>query len=232
MTAGAGAGANFRDLGGLRTSGGRRVRSGVLFRGEFPHWLVDGGEPPAGLRTAVDLRRPVEIELEDVDWSRWGVDRHRHSLGSGTVPFAVAHSDSYLAAGEQQLAETLRTVLEPGRLPAYFFCAAGKDRTGLLAIVLLSLAGVSRDDILADFRATGDGIGSVLERLGTHAYYRDLFGERRLEVFLPREESATVVLDWLQERGGARAWVASTGVPEAWIEAFRSEVLEADADRS
>lgn len=222
--------ANFRDLGGLRTTDGRRVRRGLLFRGEFPHWLVPGGDPPPGLRTVIDLRRPAEVDLEDVDWSRWRVDRRWHSLGSGTVPFAEAHSNSYLEADTGQLAETLRSVLRPGRLPTYFFCAAGKDRTGLLAIVLLSLASVRRDEILADFRATGTGIATVVEQLGRHDYYRKLFAGRPVEVFHPRDESALAVLDWLDGHGGAGAWATSSEIPVDWLHRFRAQVLEPDPD--
>lgn len=200
----------------------------MLFRGEFPHWLVDGGDPPPGLRSVVDLRRPVEVEVEDVDWSRWEVNRHWHSLGSGTTPFAVAHSDSYLAGDTGQLAETVRSVLEPGRLPAYFFCAAGKDRTGLLAIVLLALAEVSTDEILTDFRRTWMGILDVVARLRDHDYYRELLDVHAETEFRPRDEAALTVLDWLAHQGGAEAWALSVGVPPAWIEEFRTRVLEDD----
>lgn len=222
------AGANFRDLGGLRTDDGRRVRNGMLFRGEFPYWLVDGGDPPVGLRTVIDLRHPQEVDLEDVEWSRWSVHRYWHSLASGSVPFAVAHSDSYLAADTGQLADTLRSVLEPGRLPVYFFCAAGKDRTGLLAMVLLALAGVSGEEILADFRVTGTGIAAVLERLSRHVFYRELFAGRPIEAFKPRDESAMAVLEWLDHRGGAWAWATSAGIPVPWLDEFRAQVLESD----
>lgn len=149
-------------------------------------------------------------------------------LGSGVVPFADAHSDSYLAAGEGQLVETLSAVIAPGRLPAYFFCAAGKDRTGLLAIALLTLVGVRMEEILADFHATGDRIEEVLERLREHEYYRKLFAGRPFEAFLPRMESAAAVLDWFESRGGAQRWAISAGLPQAWLDDFRAAVLEVD----
>lgn len=220
--------ANFRDLGGLATDDGRRVRSGMLYRGEFPHWLAGSAHPPPGLRTAIDLRREVEVEVEDVAWSRWNVERVQHSIGSGTTAFAVAHSDSYLAADTGQVAATVTSVLEPGRLPLYFFCAAGKDRTGLLAIVVLALLGVLREEILDDFGQTGVGIGRVVERLRAHDYYRDLLAGHTAREFVPRTEAALTVLDWLEEQGGAVAWAEAAGIPRAWVEEFRATALEAD----
>lgn len=226
MTEAVAAPANFRDLGGLRTQDGRRLREGLLFRSEFPHWLMDGSRPAVVPRTVVDLRRCSEISLEDVDWiGGMGTRVCRISLASGSVAFAEAHADSYLASGHELLAVAVSRVVAPGALPAHFFCAGGKDRTGLLAIVVLELLGVVREDIARDFAATGAGIADVLDRLARHSYYRELFGERPPEAFQPVTASMDAVLAWLEENGGAEAWAVSAGIRPDWIMQFREAVL-------
>ena len=56
-----------------------------------------------------------------------------------------------LRTGAASYAEALRTLAEPGVLPAVYFCMAGKDRTGVFSAVVLGLLGVADDDIVADY---------------------------------------------------------------------------------
>ena len=51
-----------------------------------------------------------------------------------------------------------RILAQPGALPAVFHCAAGKDRTGILAGLLLSSLGVSDDDVVADYALTAEAM--------------------------------------------------------------------------
>ncbi len=166
------AAANLRDLGGPTTVDGRRVRTGRLFRSGHLAELapderatVDG----LGLRTVVDLRRPTEAEarptpvLDEVEVIGLSVstDDNEFAVAANTMldPDAEPHGIDHIAAYFRRLAHdrvdryrpVLETVTDPDRHPVLFHCTAGKDRTGVVAAVLLRLLGVPDDQIAADY---------------------------------------------------------------------------------
>ena len=161
---------NFRDLGGYVGAGGARTRWGRVFRADA---LVL--EPPdfeafnlLGVRTIYDLRSDDERQvtpncLPDGDH----IVELIPVMSSTTVPLPTI--DDMLADGETFLAGIYVRLLEhaalifgrilsslaaEARLPAVFHCAAGKDRTGMVAALLLSVLGVSEGDILDDYELT------------------------------------------------------------------------------
>merc|ERR1712080_249395 len=68
----------------------------------------------------------------------------------------AAVNESYLEMGKESIASALRAIARPGGLPALFHCSIGKDRTGLLAMMLLNLAGASDEEIAVDYKLTRD----------------------------------------------------------------------------
>ena len=166
-------GCNLRDIGGCSTRDGRRVRRGLLFRSGVLTYLTEADHAalaPAGIRTIVDLRRDDEIALEPTNWRgpvrnlTWHLDE---SIASSQRGAPWEHSASGAEAREWMirsyatmkdwLARPLRglfdVVLE-GRTPVLFHCAAGKDRTGFCAAMVLGLAGVEEEAIIADYALT------------------------------------------------------------------------------
>src|SRR5438270_6646136 len=159
---------NFRDLGGHVTPEGR-VRTGLVYRSDsLAHvepsdveHLVDG----RGITTVVDLRREHEVEASPLDvLERAGVRVVHVSLIDPAVP-VLQTSDivdgtladryvSILQASGPQFVSVLRMVADPGNHPVVFQCAAGKDRTGLVAAIILALLDVDDNTITADYAAT------------------------------------------------------------------------------
>ena len=80
---------NVRDLGGLSTADGRRVRHGALVRSDQLCRLDDGGRDALvahGVRTVIDLRTPAEAEKDpDPTWHEQGVDYALVPIEAGTV---------------------------------------------------------------------------------------------------------------------------------------------------
>ncbi|MFI9237269.1 tyrosine-protein phosphatase [Streptomyces sp. NPDC053079] len=159
---------NFRDLGGYSSDDGRTVRWGRLYRSDSLAKL--GGEDwdrflALGVRTVIDLRYPWEIEAKG---------RVPHSDGLAYFNLSVEHrpydqaeidadvdpwrflADRYAEValdGVKELRQAL-DVITAADGPVVFHCASGKDRTGLLAALVLSLLGVTEDDIATDFALT------------------------------------------------------------------------------
>ncbi len=121
----------------------------------------------------------------------------------------------YLEVGREALVEALQLIGEPGRLPLVFHCAAGKDRTGVLAALVLDLVGVAHDTIVEDYLLTAGRMELILDR-----YRRsDPDAAARLAQLPPATYGVEAVtmrsfLDRVgTDFGGARQWAADAGVP-------------------
>ncbi|MET9960346.1 tyrosine-protein phosphatase [Streptomyces sp. NPDC006326] len=170
---------NFRDVGGLPTTDGRRVRTGRLFRsGHLAHATEKDTEFLAalGLHTVFDFRNDADHALEGLDvdlpgvrnvniplsdpadgrefWTivrEGGIDQLRALLGEGKA--AARMTASYRSMIRNRTAEHSRVVhaLAEDSVPALMHCAAGKDRAGLSIAVTLLALGVEREAITADY---------------------------------------------------------------------------------
>src|SRR5579859_4556528 len=172
---------NFRDLGGYRTVDGRCVRWQRLFRADGLHRLTEADLAHLaglGLATVIDLR--TEKELDEVGRIAWPApDLAFHHLpmldvlpDRTTYPAWVDAgyvADRYVAMlekGRDAVAEALAILTDPTAYPAVFHCAAGKDRTGLLAAVVLGLLNVSDEDIVADYALSQHAMTRMLHGSG------------------------------------------------------------------
>ncbi|MCL6673074.1 tyrosine-protein phosphatase [Streptomyces panaciradicis] len=170
---------NFRDVGGLPTADGRRVRHGVLFRsGHLAHATEEDAAFLAslGLHTIFDFRNSADQKLEGPDVELPGVrnvnlplsdpadgagfwkmvrdgeiEQLREVLGDGKG--ADRMIVSYRTIITERTAEHTRVLrsLAEDSVPALMHCAAGKDRAGLSIAVTLLALGVEREAIVADY---------------------------------------------------------------------------------
>ncbi|MFB9463384.1 tyrosine-protein phosphatase [Streptomyces cinereospinus] len=170
---------NFRDVGGLPTVDGRRVRHGVLYRsGHLAHATAEDAAFLAslGLHTVFDFRNAADQKLEGPDIGLPGVrnvnlpltdpadgaefwkmvregdvEHLRGILADGRA--AGRMITSYRAIIKERTAEHSQVLhaLAEDSVPALMHCAAGKDRAGLSIAVTLLALGVEREAILADY---------------------------------------------------------------------------------
>ena len=133
-----------------------------------------------------------------------------------------------LTVGAPRFAAALEVLAEPGALPAVFHCAAGKDRTGLLAALLLGSLRVSHDDIVADYELTVAGMARFREWA---ACEWPEWTERMATVppaytaALP--EAMSHILDELcRQHGSIRDYVRSIGVSDETLATLESVLLD------
>jgi protein-tyrosine phosphatase len=160
---------NFRDFGGYPGDGGRPVRAGLLYRSDSLGKLsgADADRFAAlGVRTVIDLRHSWEVSAAGRVPDLGGLRYHHCSIehrpyDQAQLP-AVTDPVRYLADryaevaadGVAEIGQVLQIIAAPGAAPLVVHCASGKDRTGLIAAVVLSLLGVAEADIAADFALT------------------------------------------------------------------------------
>lgn len=175
---------NARDLGGLPTASGGRTASGVFFRSGDLGSVTEAGwleARSAGLRTIVDFRNDDEVARDDPDrhgGTAAGFRRVRVALDdAGDTGFWAGiraerldgtplYMRPFLEHKASKCVEVLKVLAEAGPGGVLFHCGAGRDRTGVVPLLLLALADVEAEAIAEDYTASTARVSSVLQRMG------------------------------------------------------------------
>jgi protein-tyrosine phosphatase len=170
-------GSNFRDLGGYRTSDGRAVRRGLVFRSAHLGNLTAQDRNALGvlgMRTIVDLRGVDEAaetphRIEGLSCRIVGApiepqlgDKMRRAVEDGSATpflmmrFLTDHYRDYPRRCAPGFRTLFATLSEDAHRPLVFHCTAGKDRTGFASALLLSLLGVPWSTVMEDYLRTNE----------------------------------------------------------------------------
>jgi protein tyrosine/serine phosphatase len=234
---------NWRDLGGLPTTQGGRVRAGRFFRSDTLQELGDSDAhrlaKEVGLRTVIDLRLEGEVVRE----GRGPLENHsevRHvnvplssvdpSVPGTAVPLItqemlVPHYLGFLTVSSDAFA-TIAEVLANEGLPAVVHCAAGKDRTGVVVAVILDAINVAREAIVADYVRSRETYPLVHARLVRLESYGAFLDKQPPGVQDSAPETMSGFLDGLHnEYGSGAEYLQSIGVSQDTLEALRSVLI-------
>ncbi|MET8857077.1 MULTISPECIES: tyrosine-protein phosphatase [unclassified Streptomyces] len=224
---------NFRDVGGLPTADGRRVRHGQLFRsGHLAHATEEDAAflTSLGLHTIFDFRNAADQKLEGPDVELPGVrnvnlplsdpadgsefwkmvrdgdiDQLRGLLGDGKA--ANRMINSYRTIISERTAEHAQVLhsLADDSVPALMHCAAGKDRAGLSIAVTLLALGVEREAIVTDYLESNAAHRRYkVHRNGSSAgAYSPEVMELLSPLFDARAEYLTAAFDTIEEKWGS-----------------------------
>ena len=179
---------NLRDLGGLPTRDGARIKPRRLLRSGLMHAITPEGlatlRRTLGVRTVVDFRDANEREQDGlVDWARHGIaDLHLPPLSAAAFAAQqramsedraaawrerrhkedserALYADLVNGAGGRRAYRTfLERLADPRTGPTVFHCSGGRDRTGVAAALVLIVLGVEEAVICEDYRLTGEQI--------------------------------------------------------------------------
>jgi len=226
---------NFRDLGGIRTGDGRAVRAGRVFRSNGLFDLT--GEDFAALqlrcrlRTVIDLRGPLEAGRDRAGpLAGGGLRTMRLPLldeehqQPGVIPDVLLRYQGYLSAAGGSIVQALEIIADDAAHPVLFHCTAGKDRTGVLAAVLLGCLGVPAEAIMADYSATRGERAALVDFLRRRPGRADLAADSPVLDTDPAVMAA--FLDFLQkEYGGAAGWARAAGLDPATLAQLSAALL-------
>lgn len=226
---------NARDLGGHRTVDGAVTRRRSLLRADDLAQLSPEGLAALadyGVETVLDLRWPEEIAAapSPVPQRLPGVRYVSVSLLAdnpaqwGALGGRCAKEEWNCAVLEllrPQLKAALTAIVAAGPGPLLFHCVAGKDRTGVVAALLLALAGVVPGAIAADYAASTANLrDAYLHR------YRDSNPAAIMEVVRCPEETVYNMLDYLARAGGPHAYLGGIGLDESGISRLRARLRD------
>lgn len=217
---------NCRDLGGYPseygvTKFGRFLRAGIV---EYPEqWEIKKLEE-YGIKTAIDLRG--NFEFNDMNPHTERID----GCTSMHIPLYeanVANADgdgktlaeiycSIVDENRESIRDVLEAIANAPDGAIMYHCYFGKDRTGILSLLLLTIAGVAEEDIIADYQLTYTYIRKYVKENSDTLWSRD----RTMHYSLP--ETMVYLMEHMKETyGSVMKYIVSTGISEENIARIR-----------
>jgi protein-tyrosine phosphatase len=193
---------NARDLGGTPLKEQARVAYGKLFRGPPMALLfADGCSAFAelGIRSVIDLRDPTEVQTKPSD----ACVREKAGIIPAPlpIPYAVSPEDYVAILGAHtSMLRIFRLLADPAAYPVYFHCTWGRDRTGVVAALVLKALGASREDILEEYLLSNQTVGAY-------------------------PLSLTAAMDEIESRGGIEAYLQKIGLTQDELHAVRTNTI-------
>jgi protein-tyrosine phosphatase len=227
---------NARDLGGYPTQDGGQTRWRSLVRADDLVQLTPEGVDALadyGIRTVIDLRWPGEASAapHPIPRDLKHVEYHQVSLLMASENdwgecIAGCTKEMWKCAvldhTRPQLKRVLQLIAAADSKPLLFHCVAGKDRTGLIAALLLALANVVPEAIAYDYVASGERLREAYVRR-----YPQLDPEQVAEFVRCPEEGVYNMLDYLARQGGPRAFLRAIDLSGAEIDRLYTRLREA-----
>ena len=231
---------NFRDLGGYPTAEGGALRWRLLFRADGLHALTPEGvavlRDRLRLGDVVDLRSSAELSVDGRGPLAGEEIRFHHlplfdaeARGERALPVGASLADLYFAMLDFAREPLARIVTTLARIdaPAVFHCAAGKDRTGVVSALLLSLLGVRDEVIVVDYAATRDALDAIVSRLMSSEGYRDMLEQLPPDTMHAEPETMEGFLERVRREFGSMAGYArEIGVADEDVARLRRRLVE------
>jgi protein tyrosine/serine phosphatase len=222
---------NFRDLGGYPAAGGRTTAWQRIYRSDDLCRLTDEDKTrfaELGIRTVIDLRRPQEVLHRGRVPEFTGVDYHNLHLvytDWDMRPFTEVDKRSaflqerYLdmaVTGAEAIGTSLRLIADAQASPLVVHCIAGKDRTGMVCALTLSLLGVADEIVAADYALSEEPAIAYHTRNGADPY----------PTLIAPAAAMLGFLDGLRAtHDSIESYVRSLGVTDAHLAAMRTHLL-------
>ncbi len=183
---------NTRDLGGMRTKDGHVIRPHMLYRSSKlrslrdPDWFIRNVELVVDMRSSREVSENPDPHIPGVGYLHLPIfevqsagitrdrisDRQMAAPDPETATARMAAVYTRFVTDEFSLSQYrrfIRLLFEPREKALLWHCSAGKDRTGIGALFIQELLGVSRDDIMADYLITNkyikDEVRQIADRI-------------------------------------------------------------------
>lgn len=225
---------NFRDLGGIETADGRSVKPGLLFRSGDLFSLSDSDiQILEGIKLAlvIDFRAPREvnkrpnreistirqvIHLAIPDTARDAAEKYFEENNAVQLrTLLIGDYRRMIRDHVEVFREFLHIIATTQNLPLVFHCAAGKDRTGLASVFLLSSLGIDLTGIWKDYMATNRFTGTKTDKIIRKVSENGLNGEILRPLLEVRKEYLEAALDEIDNTyGGIELFVRNELRPD------------------
>jgi protein-tyrosine phosphatase len=229
---------NFRDLGGHRTDDGLTVRPGLLYRSdhlsptvELTSWVRSNTRTVFDLRTSMEQDRMGRYVGTDLATATRVIERPildgamiQERARAGNLDLAAMYQAIAFEHADE-IADVVTLIADPANLPALVTCTAGKDRTGVVAAVVLRALGVPAEDVLADYERSAAAADGLRERIVGRLTGVDL-SKVPAAAFAVDRAALEAVLDGIDERfDDVGDYLAAAGAPAYITERLRAALV-------
>ena len=242
--------ANIRDLGGYKTTDGKHTVEGLLFRSAGLHELSETSVAlllHRGIITDVDLRRSEEVEERtDILGQSNKINYVRHNIVGDLPTFPDEKLEGsvktnldtiaewyqkvytgWLENSKKPIKQTLTTLFNPSNLPALYHCEAGKDRTGIISALILSVCGVEDELVAEDYGLSAKYLidryfvdQALANRNPNNYTWLDYQNENCSPKVMLK------IIDYIKTiYGGTENYIVSLGITKSTIETFKEKFL-------
>lgn len=228
---------NTRDLGGYPSKTGALTKTHVFLRSDNLASLTDDDKQylsDYGVRCIVDLRTADEVRLSPCPMGpEYNISYHHVPLADNLSPASLAAStegrmsDLYIALldhASHTIADIMRIFLDHRSAPILFHCAAGKDRTGVISMLLLLLSGVPQDYVVADYSASAANLAPLIQHLITQLTAQGLTIPDYAFSSHPEDMRRTIT-HLEQTWGSAAAYLQSSGLSPTFLHHLTTMLL-------
>lgn len=235
---------NVRDLGGYINKNNCELMKGRILRSDSLHALDDEdvkkllsyGE---GVNCVIDLRSPYEIQKEP----------NVFALNNETMYHSIPLYDNVqsneiqrdfpeslcsiyiriLEDSRKQIAQVLRIISKNTCGCTLFNCTAGKDRTGVIAMLILSLADVDERVIVSDYETSAKNMEPVFHIMKEQMKKKGYFMPEHLLGSDSAEMEKT--FDYLNEKyGGASGYLATLDIEKEELDSLKRLLTNMNGD--
>jgi protein tyrosine/serine phosphatase len=223
---------NVRDVGGLPTADGRAVRDGVLIRADSLQYLTDDGVDAvrrAGVGRILDLRGDGEVAAYPTPFTGTPL-AVRQALQDPADPEhgqpTIVEACTWMLDRRPELfAAAVKAIADERDGAVVVHCHGGKDRTGMIVALALSVAGVPEEEIVADYFRTQERLAPWLEEQLAAEPDTSKHPEM-IEFRDTRAESIVAILRHLDaEYGGPEAYLRHGGLTETDLSNLRARLV-------
>lgn len=220
---------NCRDIGGYPTKNGstkfgRFLRCGIVNTPE--DWEIEKLSS-LGVRTVIDLRgtyeaaeTPLHLDrIPDADVYNLPLYEFNVATKEGmNLPLNKIY-DMIINTQQEHILMVLKTIAGAKDGVIMYNCFFGKDRTGILTMLLLSIAGVAEDDIIADYQQTYTYVKSYIKANS------DILWDQNSEKHFSLPETLENVIDMIKQKyGSVLSYIKSLGLTDDEIQSIKNKL--------
>ncbi|MEK9903520.1 MAG: tyrosine-protein phosphatase [Gammaproteobacteria bacterium] len=234
---------NFRDIGGYLNQSGRRVKKGLYFRAGRQDRMTNkdlAQLSDLNISTQIDLRKQEEVldqgrgPLEDMGANyiniavipEGGSDKLNKLVGDTGI--SGKRYLGYLEFGPTSWLRLFGILADEENLPVLLHCTAGKDRTGVSTAFLLSVLGVSRDIIEADYLLTNLDTERQADFIESTVGYPEGYNrEKMISIAGVPKDAMKDFLDGVESKWGSVVeYLEKIGITQEQMDQVRLNFLE------
>lgn len=229
---------NIRDIGGYKTLNNGYTRWGTLFRADSLHQLTPESQKALlefGIKTFIDLRQPYEVKnspnvfatVPHVKYLNIPLLGEEDGYSIAKLSQTLLEVNCRILDRCQRSIQSILTAIITDQKPVLIHCTIGKDRTGIIIALLLSMAKVSKAIIAEDYALSKQFLAPLVEEWMREAAVAGT-DISRLRLMLDAQPETMLdtlyYLDW--QYGGAVNYLRTIGLSEEQISELGTLLIE------